>query len=175
MDQKLGGKSMEGEIISSPKLELPQNVSISLYDKFKEFLDEDLEQIKSYFNELLTYKRAVISLEIAAPISVLYEIEKYLNENQYLTYNQINFVTKGDENKEFFPQELFDKYPDKIMGSTILFISYRNEFIHLAELVENVPLSCDIHEDCDPRAALRGLIYGYHINNIIGFIQQNSQ
>ncbi len=164
---------MNGENEFNIEINPPKDISDLFYNKFYEFLDEDMEQIKSYFSELLLFKRSVFSLEIAAPIKVIHEIEKFLNDNRYLTYNQFDFVTKGDENIDFFPQDLFDKYPNEIMGATVLYISLRNEFIHLAELVENIPLSCDLHKGCDPRAALKGLLLGYQIKNIIGFIEQN--
>ena len=163
---------MEGEIEYDMSIELPQDISDDFFERFKGFLDEDLDQIRSYFSELLSFKRATFSLEIAAPIEVISEIEKYLNEYQYLTYNQVHFVEKGDENIDHYPQELFDEYPNETMGAALLYVSHREEFIHLAELVESVPLACDIHNGCDPRAALRGLLYGYDIKNIIGFIEQ---
>ncbi len=163
---------MEGEMEYDMDVELPQDISDDFFEKFKLFLDEDLNQIKSYFSELLSFKRATFSLEIAAPIKVISEIEKYLVEHQYSTYNQVDFVERGDENIDCFPQEMFDEYPNEIMGATLLYVSFKEEFIHLAELVENVPLSCDIHDGCDPRGALRGLLYGYNIKNIIGFIEQ---
>jgi hypothetical protein len=166
--------TIEGEAEFDLNIELPQDLSDDFFEKFKGFLDEELNQIKSYFSQLLSFKRAAFSLEIAAPIRVLYEIEKYLDEYQYLTYNQVDLVEKGDENKDLYPQELFDEYPTEIMGATLLYVSLREEFIHLAELVENVPLSCDIHDDCSPRAALRGLLYGYDIKNIVGFIEQEN-
>lgn len=165
---------MEGEMEYDMNIELPQDISDDFFERFKGFLDEDLDQIRSYFSELLSFKRAAFSLEIAAPIRVISEIEKYLVEHQYLTYNQVDFVERGDENIDYFPQEMFDEYPNEIMGATLLYVSYREEFIHLAGLVESVPLSCHIHDGCDPRAGLRGLLYGYDIKNIIGFIEQTN-
>lgn len=166
---------MEGEVEYDMSVELPQDISDDFFERFGNFLDEDLNQIESYFSELLSMKRAAFSLEIAAPIGVISEIEKYLNEHQYSTYNQVDLVEKGDENRDYYPQELFDEYPNEIMGATLLYVSYREEFIHLARVAENVPLSCSIHNGCDPRAALRGLLYGYDINNIVGFIEQDEQ
>ena len=163
---------MEGEMRFDKVIPLPEDISKEFHNNFKEFLDEGKESIYSYFKELLTFKRCVFSLEIGAPVRVIHEIDKFLQKNGYITYNDIDIVEKGDENKDYFPQELFEKYPNEIMGATLLYISYRDEFIHLAKLAENAPLSCNVHENCYPRAALRGLLYGYSIQNIINFIEQ---
>lgn len=163
---------MEGEVVFDVSIELPKDISDDFSERFEGFLDEDSNQIRSYFSELLSFKRAAFSLEIAAPIRVMSEIVKYLDECQYLTYNQLDFVERGDENIDYYPQELFDEYPNEIMGASLLYVSLREEFIHLAKLIENVPLSCHAHDCCDPRAALRGLLYGYSVKSIIGFIEQ---
>jgi hypothetical protein len=164
---------MEGEVNFHNEILVPEDISNELYDKFKEFFDENQKNFNSYFCELLSFKRCAFSLEIAAPIKVIHEIDKFLKQNGYITYNDINFVEKGDENMDVFPQDLFEKYPNEVMGATSLYISYRHEFVHLAKIVENVPLECDQHEQCDPRAALKGLLYGYSIPNIINFIDQD--
>lgn len=166
---------MEGEREFDMNIELPQDISDDFFERFGCFLDEDLSQIRSYFSELLSFKRAAFSLEIAAPIRVISEIEKNLNEHQYSTYNQLDLVEKGDENKDYYPQGLFDEYPNEIMGATLLCVSYREEFIHLTELAGSDSLSGDVHIDCDSRHALRGLLYGYDIKNIVGFIEQDRQ
>ena len=163
---------MEGEYKFDIEINLPKDISEDFYQEYGEFIDESLKQIQSYFSELLSLNRYIFSLEIAAPMKVLYEIERYLNNYQYLTYNQIDLAEEGDENKDFIPQELFEKHPDEFIGVSILYISFREEFIHLAKLIENFPFSCDEHEICDTRAMLRGLLYGYNIKNIIGFIEQ---
>ena len=70
------------------------------------------------------------------------------------------------------PQELFDENPSDILVATVIYISLRKEFIHLAEIAEKSPLCCGLHEDCDPKSALKGLLFGYQVKNIIGFIAQ---
>ena len=164
---------MEGEVYFSQTIKAPKDVSEDFFDRFGEFLDETKSQIKSCFSELLSFKRAVFSLEIAAPIKQLHEIERFLKKHGYQTWNKIDGVEKNDENREFFPQELFNRYPNEIMGASLLFISCRTEFIYLAKLAEHI--SCSIPERGDPRAAFRGLLYGYCIQNIIGFIEQKKR
>ena len=99
-------------------------------------------------------------------------MEKYLKKNGYFVWNDIEFVEKGDEKEEFFPQELFDQHPDEPMIACMMFVSYREDFVHVAQIVESSIYFCADHDNCDPRGILRGLLYGYGVWNIIGFMEQ---
>jgi len=68
--------------------------------------------------------------------------------------------------------ELFNEFPNEIMGASLIYISLRPEFIHIARIIENFPTGCFEHNNCDTRAAVKGLLLGYNVKNIIGFIQQ---
>lgn len=164
---------MEGEREFEMIVELPQDVSVDFYKRFGRFLDEDLSQLRSLFCELLSLERVAFSLEIVAPEGVISDIEEYLNEHQYSTYCLLESFEKGDESNDYYPQELYDEFPNETIVWALTYVSTREEFVHLAELAEG--LSCDVHEDCDPRAALRGLLYGYSIKNILGFIEQEEE
>ena len=163
---------MEGERKFRMNFKLPEDISEIFYKKYNEFLSENKDQIKFYFSELLEMKRPLFSIELAAPIKIIQDMENLLIEKRYHIYNKIKLFHEEDKNYENYPQEVFDKYPNEVIVNSIIYISLRSEFIHLAELVENTTFSCDIHDICDARATLKGLIHGYQIKNIIGFIEQ---
>jgi hypothetical protein len=162
---------MEGERTFDNPITLPKDISVDFYNKFQKFIDEDLHNVQNYFKELLTFKRSLFSIEIGAPIKILNDIEIFLRQHGYIVYNQIDIVHR-DENDDFIDQNLFNEYPNEQIGATMIYVSYRNEFIHIAKILENIPFSCIEHEDCEPYHTLKGLLHGYSIPNIINFIDK---
>ena len=167
------GLQMEHERVFTQIPPVPQDISQDLLDHYREILGIEERSLRNLFQELLSFKRAVFSFEICGPVETLYEIDRYLKDNDYLTYCQIEHVEEGDENCEYLPEDLFSRYPGKTLGAALICISLREEFIHLIKMAEEYPLACNDHEICDPRAALRGLLYGYALKNIIGFIEED--
>ena len=151
---------------------MPKDISEGFYERFNRFLDDSADDIKGYFREMLTFKRCVFSLEFGRTVRIAKLMERYLKENGYFVWNDLEFVEKGDENEELFPQELFDEYPDESMVACMMFVSYREDFVHVAQIVENSIYFCGDHDNCDPRGILRGLLYGYGVRNIVGFVEQ---
>ena len=150
---------------------MPKDISEDFYERFNRFLNDSADDIRGYFNELLTFKRCAFSLEFGCPARIAQEMEKFLKENRYFVWNDMEFVEKGDENEEYFDQELFDQYPDEPMVACMMFVSYREDFVHVAQIVENSIYFCADHDNCDPRGILRGLLYGYGVENIVGFFE----
>lgn len=150
------------------------NVSSEFYQMVNEFIDETEEEIRTFFDELFTYQRPAFMVEIGAPVSVLIDLELFMQKKGYFIYDEIQIVEKGDENKEYLDQELFEKYPGQQIGASTLFVTLRPEFMHLAKISETIPWGCGEHFPpvCDPRAALRGLLFGYNVKNIIGFVSR---
>ena len=149
---------------------MPKDISKGFYQRFNAFLDYSEDDIKRYFNELLTFKRCVFSMEFGCPARIAQQMEKYLKENGYFVWNDMEFVEKGDENEEYFPQELFDQYPDEPIVACMMFVSYREDFVHVAQIVENSIYFCGDHDNCDPRGILRGCSMGMGFGISLGLL-----
>ena len=83
---------MEGTI------DIPKDISLEFKYQFHKFIDPE-EDIYMYFKELLSLKRAAFSLEIAAPVRIIQQIEQLIKENGFFIFNDMDFVDKGDESE----------------------------------------------------------------------------
>ena len=57
---------------------MPKDISKGFYKRFSAFLNDSEDDIKGYFNELLTFKRCVFSLEFGCPVSIASQMEKFI-------------------------------------------------------------------------------------------------
>ena len=149
----------------------------SIYEDCYEFALPQRNLYSGYYEGKVAGKGKMARVFDSTAIHATQRFANRLQAGLFPPYKQWCRLEPGSaipEDDKETAQELFDEYPNEIMGATLLYVSLREEFIHLAELVENVPLSCHYHDRCDPRAALRGLLYGYDIRSIIGFIEQPS-
>ena len=152
-----GDDWMEGECDFDLKMEIPENLSIQLYQVCGEFISENEESINILFEELLQLERAAFMVEIAAPIKIIYQVETLLIDAGYQTLLSIGFDVCED-----IKFDLQQKYPHDIIVAACVYISLHDCFIKVAEL-----LVAGIQYP-----TISGLLFGYQVKNIIGFNEQ---
>ncbi len=150
---------MEGEGESPIQIELPKDVSDEFYEIVKDCDVGDIEEISNYFKELLSLERAACMVEIHGPIEVAHKAEYLLRENGYHVYSSMYFGLDFDDGfKAQTPGN-----PEPMIS---MYISLHEAFIEVAYLIEGMRWSIDL------RDALYGLLFGYSVKNIIGYLEQ---
>ena len=148
---------MEGEREFTNVVRVPDDVSDGLFHILSGFTDEDRNSVANYFSELRSFKRAGFKIEIAAPIVAIHQAEAMLTNADYSIFVSMDFDLFDEDRLE-----LMKDYPEDQIVSACLYVSLHDEFIEVAKLID-----VGIHPQ-----VLSGLLYGYKIQNIIGFLDQ---
>jgi hypothetical protein len=116
--------TLEGEREFDLSIKLPQDISVDFFERFGNFLRADLNEVKAYFSELLSFKRATFKLVMHAPMRVISEIEKHLILKSCLmnipmkSLVQPPFMFRGEKNS-FIWRDLLRIFNYLVMTMTV--------------------------------------------------------
>jgi len=148
---------MEGEVEFHDPVHIPANVSEDLLQLASEFISDYEEQVSNLFTELLEMRRAVLMIEVASPIRTVKGLDDLLRTAGYEVFISMDFEPVDEVN-----EELEEKYPDEVIVAAAVYVSLHEAFLDVARLADAgvcYQVSC-------------GLLFGYRVKNIIGFIGQ---
>lgn len=148
---------MEGEIEFEGPVDIAGDVSNDFHDIAGEFISDYEEQVSNLFTELLEMRRTVLIIEVASPIRIVKGVDDLLRNAGYEVFVSMDF-----EPVDELKVELEEKYPDKVIVAAAVYVSLHEAFLDVARLADAGVCY----------QALCGLMFGYRVKNIIGFIGQ---
>ncbi len=148
---------MEGEREFNIKIEIPTDVSKELNELTADFISENDKEVSNLFNELLSIKRAAFMIEIASPIRVVKAVDELLRGAGYQVFISMDF-----EPVDEIKNDLEKEYPDDVIIAAAVYVSLHEAFIEIARLADAGVMY----------PVLSGLMFGYRVKNIIGFLEQ---
>ena len=148
---------MEGEREFDIKIQIPTDVSKELFELTADFISENDKEVSNLFNELLTFKRAAFMIEIASPIRVVAAVDELLLGAGYQVFISMDF-----EPVDEIKNDLEKEYPDEVIIAAAVYVSVHEAFLEVARMADAGVMY----------PALSGLLFGYQVKNIIGFLEQ---